>query len=653
MITSVNLCGTPFQSNTDSTRLQMVSKQIQQTLVHKNCETPYVIDENYNMISQYSPLGIYIAKDNGYVTYKNSDIIVINYNDLGVEVHEIPEIKKCSAIYASNLRFCLDQGTHFKKGDIIFEYADFRNGVLSCGYNVFSAYNVWFGFNHEDSLVISESFANRAKYNSYEKITIPIYEYTLLDIIYPDGFLYFPKIGQQVKKKTVCQNFIPKDIDETNCNTINLKEKVLKILKSMSVSDYIKLNRHDSEINNFKKQETSTKIKDGILSGFKIHKINEKKLIDKKLQDVLEKLHNVYSQHILDTYNEFINNFSDSFSKKLLKEYYVFTNKNDDKIKLDINMSDCVYIIEFEITKEDHSYIGDKFTNRYAGKGVCSLILPDDLRPIALQSNKPIDLLFNPFGVYSRMNLGQVIDGAISKTVMFCDEQIKSDESKTKEIISWLNDNIIYHLNENKEYYLRIKNEIIKNLDDDNFKQKFLDNIKKDHLFIEGPCFSHIDLRKLQENLINVNEDILIKKETINYISDRLKIKNDFVVTQDIIRRNIFCAPMYINKLYKLTKSIINARDFGQVKDITQQPLRGRAQGGGSRLGQMEIEAILASGCDLSVKEFLTIKSDHSDEKRKIVKQIIETGQFHLPEKFETSGRTKKVVSTILNFLKE
>lgn len=168
---------------------------------------------------------------------------------------------------------------------------------------------------------------------------------------------------------------------------------------------------------------------------------------------------------------------------------------------------------------------------------------------------------------------------------MFCDEQIKKEPDSVVETLRWLNDNVIKYLYDNDKYYNRINNEIINRLGNKEFKDQFLDDIVKSHLYIEGPCFSHINMRKIQESVINPNESVLIKKETVDFIKDRLKLKNDFTITSDIIRQNIFCGPMYVNKLYKLTKSIINSRDFGAVKDVTQQPLRGRAQGGGSRLG--------------------------------------------------------------------
>lgn len=223
--------------------------------------------------------------------------------------------------------------------------------------------------------------------------------------------------------------------------------------------------------------------------------------------------------------------------------------------------------------------------HKVAGKGVCSLILPDDLRPIALSSNVPIDIMFNPFSVYSRMNLGQIIDGSVAKTVMYCDKHIRENPDEVKNTISWLNENIIQYLSDDKSYYNKINTDIINNLDDEEFKQKFIDDVVKRNLYVEGPCFSHIDLDNLKNNWVNPNEDVLIKKETIEYMKDKLKIKNDFVITQDIIRENIFCVPMYVNKLYKLTKNIISSRDFGAIKEITKQPTRGRAAQGGSRLG--------------------------------------------------------------------
>lgn len=400
MITSVNLAGTPFQSSTDSTRLQMASKQIQQTLTSKNCEVPYVIDNNYDQITRHSEIGINIAKEQGEVVFKNDDLIILNYETQGIEIHEIPPVRKTHGIYASQLRSSLPKNTTFNKNDIIFEYDCFNGGVPSWGYNAFTAYNVFFGFNHEDSLVISESFAQKAQSTMSEKIYFPVYEWTLLDAIYndPNDFVYFPGVGNKVKKKVLCQSFIPKTSDDELPNINNMKNRVIQLLKSMNIADYLNYQKC-SEINQFRKEVTKTKIKDGIISGFKIHKLNKKQLIDKKLQITLEKLYDLYSGFIIDTYNELNTCFNEKFSRQVLKRFYVYNDKADNKLNIEsINMRECIYLLEFEITKEDGCVAGNKLSNRFAGKGVVSLILPDELRPIAIQSNTPIDLLFNPFG---------------------------------------------------------------------------------------------------------------------------------------------------------------------------------------------------------------------------------------------------------------
>lgn len=656
MITSVNLAGIPFQSSTDSTRLQMASKQVQQTLTHINCDIPYIINNNYDKLTRHSELGICLAKDKGNVIFKNDDIIILNYNTDGIEIHEIPPIKKTHGIYSSCLRNALSKNTEFNAGDVIFEYDCFTNGIPSWGYNAFTAYNVFFGFNHEDSLVISESYSEKAKVTMSEKIYLPIYEYTLLDTIYndPNDFVYFPGIGNKVQKKVLCQSFIPKTNDDELPNINSMKNRVIQLLRSMNIADYLNYQK-SANINQFRKEVIKTKIKDGVISGFKIHKLNSKRqLIDKRLQSVLDKLYELYSGFIIDTYTTLTDCFDDKFSKQLLKRFYVYNETEDNKLDIEsINVKECVYLLEFEIKKEDGTVLGDKFSNRYAGKGVVSLILPDELRPIALETNRPIDVNFNPFSVYSRMNIGQVLDGAIAKTVMYCDKYIKENPDEVKNTITWLNECIIKHMSNDYTYYNNVKENIVNNLDDEDFRKSFLDDINNQHLFIEGPDFSHIDMDNLKQNWVSPNESVLIKKKTIDYLKDKLKIKNDFVITNDIIRKNIFCVPMYFTKLYKLTKNIISSRDLGAVKDVTQQPTRGRALSGGSRLGQMEIEGLLSHGADLAVKEFLTVKSDHSAEKRNLLKQIVNTGEYDMPEKIESIGRTKRVVSTIINFLKE
>lgn len=166
---------------------------------------------------------------------------------------------------------------------------------------------------------------------------------------------------------------------------------------------------------------------------------------------------------------------------------------------------------------------------------------------------------------------------------MYCDDLIKQNPENVKEIITQLNESVLKHID--LDYYSRIKNEIIPNLENNEFRNRFVEDVMSSNLFVEAPSFAEINIKTLLENsLADYKEPILIKKETIKYMKQKLKLETPFP-DEDIQLENILCAPIYIQKLSKLVSKIINARDFGSVKSITKQPTKGRARGGGSRVG--------------------------------------------------------------------
>jgi len=204
-----------------------------------------------------------------------------------------------------------------------------------------------------------------------EKIVLPIYEFTMLDPIYDDidDFVYFPNMNRPLLKNILCQCFIPKVGTDEIYNITNVKSQVLQILKNMSLSDYIKINQNKTDVSQFKKEVIRSKIKNGKIAGIKIHKVkNNVKLLDKKLNNVLESMFNLYGTYVLDVYNDLQQVFDESFSKSILSKYYVYqydpVKKTKSNLENTVNVRDCVYIIEFEITREDATVMGDKLTNR-------------------------------------------------------------------------------------------------------------------------------------------------------------------------------------------------------------------------------------------------------------------------------------------------
>ena len=422
---------------------------------------------------------------------------------------------------------------------------------------------------------------------------------------------------------------------------------MLQILKTLNLSDL--LNMNTQSINNFIINRYVTKIEDGYVSGIRIHKLKKDiKMIDSNLQNVLESLHGEYSKYIRSRHDELLPLLGRDMTLELIKKYYLYAD--DDKMRHRINLRSAVYLLEFEISSKEKTILGDKLANTCANKGVISEILPDELRPIAIETKQPIDLIFNPFGVFSRMNLGQLSEGTVGKNVMYCDRYIRENPSKAIDAVSWLNDQIIKNLNDDR-YYNSV-HQLINNMkDDESLKDKFVQNVIDTNLFIEAPQFSETNVDAILKNGINPNETILIKKETVEYFKNKLKLNVEIDETDRIIP-NTFCCPLYIMKLYKLTKHICNARDFGPVKQVTKQPLKGRAKSGGSRIGQMELEALLAHGNQKAVKEIMTVKSDWSEGKRDLLRQLIETGKYVLPEDHKISSQTKQVVDVQIDFLK-
>ena len=650
-VTSVNLATLPFMGSCDSTRAQMASKQMAQSLTHPDCEIPYVISNEYRSLTENSRMGIKLAQDDGTVVFNYNDVLIVFYSNLKtVDVSYIPPIKKTNGTFASKLRYALNEGDKFTKGDILFSYDCFRCGVPSFGYNVFTGYFTLFGYNHEDGLTVSESFADKAKCQFTETVYIPVFEYSLFQPLYQsdeNSLIYFPGVGTHVRENNVCSKLNPKGHDN-NASTSDLKHKMMMLLKSMNVSDLLNINSHTTP---FTVEPVKTKVDHGKVTGIKIHKLRTNvTLVDSKLQEMLDNLHSTYfNDYIIPGYSKINNILGENYAKQTTRQFMAFKDKNP--ITNRKTFKNCVYLIELEVSSEHPSMLGDKFCNRFANKGVVSMIMPDELRPIAVSSQTPIDMVFNPFGVFSRMNLSQLLEGVTSKNVMYADRYIKENPDDLINSLEWLNNGTIQYFDE-PEYFNHVQS-LIKNLKSDSLMRKqFVENIQENNLFIEAPSFSRVRTKDMYKHAIPTNEKVLIKRETLMYIKQTMKVDIPFP-TSDVELENIFCAPIYIQKLYKLASHIISARDLGAVKHITKQPLKGRAHGGGSRVGQMELEGILAHGCDHALKEILTVKSDYEAGKKDLIEQLVRNGEYNFPEVDNIEGGTKRVVSTLIKFIQE
>ncbi len=367
MLTSINTTFMPFISQTDSTRINMATKQLGQTLTHPNCEIPYVLNNHWKHLRDTSTRGVCIAKDDGEVIINNSDIMIILYPSIkngkgAYEIKKIPPIMKTHSSFCSSLRNSLPSGTKFKKGDIIYEYDSFHDGYPTFGYNVSTMFTPFFGFNHEDGCVVSESFAQKARHKLIEKVYIPIFEFTILQKIYNNQYGYFPELKEKILGDIVCCSLLPKECKGmTDFDPSSIRGKVVSMLQRMNLTDLLSM-RSSNLINGFLVEKILSKVENGKISGVKIHRINNIPLLDNELNTIMEKMYNDYGHFVYSTYDELSKVLGDDFTKSIMKRFYLYSDK--DKLRGDYILKDVVYIIELEIEKEDTSHLGDKFANR-------------------------------------------------------------------------------------------------------------------------------------------------------------------------------------------------------------------------------------------------------------------------------------------------
>ncbi len=573
---SINTSMTPFCSSCDSTRLNMSVRQLGQSLTHPNCDVPYVLSRSWRDMKDTSHRGINIAQDDGEVIYNNSDIMVLFYptgngGKGSFQVKRTPPLKKTHSNYCSSLRHSLDEGTNFNAGDIIYEYDAFKNGYPTFGYNLFTLYTPFFGLNHEDSIVINESTAEKMKHKLIDTVYVPIFEFTLLQKLYENELEYFPDFGEKLKKDILCCSVLPTDYNKKEFDPTAIRQKVLNVLKGMNISDLLNM-KSNGVSGGFILDNVKTKIENSTVQGIKIHRLRKNvPLIDTSLQKSIEKLHTFYAgKFIIPTLNDLTAKIGDKQAIKIMKQFFVYSDR--DRLRGNLNLKDAVYLLEFQLAKEYETETGDKMANRYAGKGVISLILPDELCPVAVESKQKVDFIYNPFGVFSRMNLSQIHEAVTAKAVWKCDNDIKNNPNLAAEKIRELNETVIKHLGD-PEYYKRVNNLADNISKNEETRNKFIDDINKGNLFIEAPAFSNIDFRSLMKNAKpNIMEPILIKKELINYMKDKLDVFKDLTVNSDILLKKSFASMIYIQKLYKIADKIVSARDLGSVKGVTGQP---------------------------------------------------------------------------------
>jgi len=681
----------PFLENDDANRALMGSNMMRQAVPLIKPEAPLVGTGIEKDVALDSGVTI-VARRSGVVDKIDGKRIVVKVTsekDLsksGVDIYNLLKFQRSNQNTCINQKPLVRVGDLVSEGDIIADGPSTKLGELALGRNVTVAFMPWLGYNFEDSILISERCVTDDVFTSIhieeyelmardtklgtEEITrdIPNVSEEVLKNLDESGIVY---IGAEVKPNDILAGKVtPKGDTPTGPEEKLLRsifgEKAIDVIDTSLrlplgsegvVVDVKVFNRHGIE-----KDERSIAIEKNEIEMIQEDKVVEEEILERntiqratqiiKHSALKEQFENFKPDEKIEEKKIEQMNLSDLF-KLSLKD----NSKNESlltlieqykKVKMDIKerfedkvekirqgdelLPSVMKMVKVFVAVKRRLRPGDKMSGRHGNKGVISKIVPVEDMPY-MENGKPVDIVLNPLGVPSRMNVGQILETHIGWS---CSE-----------------------LGEN------LKKLINKNRNKTNISEGVISLLKsiygKDFYDIAIKNLSSIEFNDLCENLIKgvpISTPVFDGAKEKN-VTDMLKLANLPTSGQTTLwdgrtgkkfERPVTVGTIYMLKLHHLVEDKIHARSTGPYSLVTQQPLGGKAQLGGQRFGEMEVWALEAYGASYTLQEILTVKSDDVAGRVKIYETIVkgeENFQSGVPESFNVL--TKEIKSLGLN----
>jgi|TARA_B100000929_G_scaffold241483_1_gene198754 DNA-directed RNA polymerase subunit beta len=681
----------PFLENDDANRALMGSNMMRQAVPLLKPEAPLVGTGIESDVALDSGVTI-VAKREGVVDKIDGKRIVIKATDekdfskSGVDIYNLQKFKRSNQNTCINQKPLVRVGDKVKSGDIIADGPSTKIGELALGKNVTVAFMPWQGYNFEDSILISERCVTDDVFTSIhieeyevmardtklgeEDITrdIPNVNEESLKNLDESGVVY---IGAEVKPGDILVGKVTPKGDSAS----GPEEKLLRSIfgeKAIDVTDTsLKMpsgsggivvdvrvfNRHGIE-----KDERSITIERAEVDSVQQDKIVEEEILERSIKQralsilngikLIKKVKNFEEGDEIN--EELVNelNISEIFkllisdNKKLdalsqLKDQYNDAKKDiqdrfEDKV-LKIKQGDdllpsVMKMVKVFVAIKRRLRPGDKMSGRHGNKGVVSKIVPVEDMPYQ-ENGKPVDIVLNPLGVPSRMNVGQILETHLGWSCTELGETLKT----------------LINQNQNKIE----KDEKIENfLKSVYSKELFEDSIKK---------LSKSEFKDLCENIQNgipIATPVFdgAKEQDVTEMLELAKLPSSGQTflwdgrTGEKFDRSVTVGTIYMLKLHHLVEDKIHARSTGPYSLVTQQPLGGKAQLGGQRFGEMEVWALEAYGASYTLQEILTVKSDDVAGRVKVYETIVkgeENFESGIPESFNVL--VKEIKSLALN----
>ena len=676
----------PFLEHDDANRALMGSNMMRQAVPVLKPEKPLVGTGFETIVAGDSGVCV-VSKNNGVVENVDAARIVVRVTDSknsnnAVDIYNLTKYTRSNQNTCINQRPLVSVGDKVKFGDILADGPSVDNGELALGQNIRIAFMPWNGYNFEDSILMSEKVSREDRFTSIhiqeltcisrdtklgsEEITsdIPNVGEGSLGKLDECGMVY---VGAEVKAGDILVGKItPKgetqlspeekllraifgekasDVKDTSLrvpSSINgtvigvevfTRDGMEKDDRTKSIElDHLAATKKDTDDQvNIINDATRIRMVD-ILKGAKVSKgpglkkgatISAEDLQELSLDDMLS------IRAADDSTNDKIEDTEKALKLYLKDIEESFQEKKQKIIRGHDLAPGVIKIVKVYLAVKRRIQPGDKMAGRHGNKGVISEIMPIEDMPYDTEGN-PVDIVLNPLGVPSRMNVGQVLEthmGAAAKGIGQKINKMIKDKAKADELKKYLD--VLYN-----------KNATIKE-DLDSFNNSEIQTLAanlQDGLPIATPVFDGAKESEMKE---------LLKLADLPE-SGQLTLFDGRSGRQ--FERPVTVGYMYMIKLNHLVDDKMHARSTGSYSLVTQQPLGGKAQFGGQRFGEMEVWALEAYGASYTLQEMLTVKSDDVAGRTKMYKNIVD-GNYqmdaNIPESFNVL--TKEIRSLGIN----
>ncbi|WP_200801248.1 DNA-directed RNA polymerase subunit beta [Clostridium sp. Marseille-P2415] len=546
MVFSVATAMIPFLENDDANRALMGSNMQRQAVPLLTTEAP-VVGTGMEAKAAVDSGVCVVARNAGVVERSASNEIIIRRDsDGGKDVYRLTKFKRSNQSNCYNQKPIVYKNDHVEKGEVIADGPSTQNGEIALGKNPLIGFMTWEGYNYEDAVLLSERLVQEDVYTS---VHIEEYEAEARDTkLGPEEITRdVPGVGEDALK----------DLDERGIIRIGAEVRAGDILVGKVTP----------------KGETELTAEERLLRAIFGEKAREVRDTSLKVP------HGAYG---------------------IIVDAKVFTRENGDELSPGVNQTVRIYIAQ----KRKIS-VGDKMAGRHGNKGVVSRVLPVEDMPF-LPNGRPLDIVLNPLGVPSRMNIGQVLEIHLSLAARALGFNVSTpvfDGANEIDIMDTLD----------------VANDYV-NMEWEDFQEKYKETLKPQVIEYLG---GHLDHKELWRG-VPINRD------------GKVRLRDGR--TGEYFDSPVTIGHMHYLKLHHLVDDKIHARSTGPYSLVTQQPLGGKAQFGGQRFGEMEVWALEAYGASYTLQEIMTVKSDDVVGRVKTYEAIIKGENIPepgIPESFK------------------